>query len=84
MTIKWRPAHVVMLHKFCDVKGCGLEMQEQEDQRPPINFSSNKPYIYQYRCPNGHVDSDKSLFPRWSVRSGLDPAIKKDECKCQS
>lgn len=31
-----------------------------------------------------HVDSDKSLFPRWSVRSGLDPAIKKDKCKCQS
>lgn len=82
MAIRWRPAEVVMLHKFCDVKGCDLEMEEQAHLRPPLEIGTNyENYRYQYRCPNGHVATDRRIYPRWEVRPVKKPKVSKEEPK---
>ncbi len=67
MSYRKYPAEVYIIGKHCDVPDCKLEMVEQEDKRPPL-FGGPTPYLYQYRCPNGHYASDERLYPKFEVR----------------
>jgi len=65
MPIKWKPAEVRMLHKYCDHPGCTLEMDRNQSGEVRDKYSF--PIQYEYRCTAGHVGSEDRLYPRWVV-----------------
>jgi len=67
MPIKWKPAEVRMLHKYCDHPGCELEMTRNQSREVLDKY--NFPIQYEYRCTAGHVSSEDKLYPRWDVVS---------------
>lgn len=62
--IRAEPARVVILRKMCDL--CNLEMTRNKNAEKEYEWGVEQ--IYEYRCKNGHVDSDKRSYPTWEVR----------------
>lgn len=65
MSIKEFPGKVVILRKMCDI--CKLEMQRNKNAEKPGKWGLVD--VFEFRCKNGHVDTDTKSYPTWEVRN---------------
>lgn len=64
MPIRAEPGRIVILRKMCDL--CSLEMERNKSAEKAGKWGL--PDVYEYRCKNGHVDSDEISYPKWEIR----------------
>lgn len=76
MPIKWRPGEIRWSVKYCDHPNCKLEMYRDPTREVAGRVGKDFPVVYEYRCADGHVASDKLEYPRWYV-ADCPPAKKK-------